>query len=396
MRKTKTGNNQYLKEMNQSIVLELIRTNKGISRIVLAQKTGLSPTAIGAIVRTLLKDEYIREVGEGKSTGGRKPTILEIRENSYYAFGFDIDMKFIYTMVLDTTGKVHYENKLEVREALTPEDAIDRITDIYNKVTAQMKLKKERILGAGISIPGMMDLNTRKIMFAPNLGWTDVDMLESLKERLGIPVYIDNEATCSAICENWLGMCKGIEDFICINIESGIGAGIFMRGMLYRGHSGSAGEVGHIPVDENGPKCKCGNIGCLESIASTNAMVSKYQKLLNNSKNIKSVDYQQCFENMMLQVENGDKKCLDILKEAAISLGKAIGYLINVFNPEQIVLGKKFPRYSKFVLDDIRHVAMKTALEYPAQNCRILPSLFGENSSAMGASIIPIRKLFGY
>jgi len=395
MRIPKTGNNQYLKQMNQANVLDLIRTNKGISRIELAKKTGLSPTAIGAIVRSLLRNDYIREVGEGESTGGRRPTLLEIKEGSYYAFGFDIDVKFICTMVLDITGKVHYEDKLEVREELTPEDAVRKIADIFSRVTAAKKLRKERILGVGISVPGLMDLNTRRVMLAPNLGWADVDLLGKLKEHIDIPIFIENEAMCSAICENWLGMCRGIEDFICINIESGIGAGIFMRGVLYRGHSGSAGEVGHIPVDENGPKCKCGNRGCLETFASINAMVTRYLKLSGKSKE-NSVDYDQCFENMLLQVEKGDIRSLAILKEAARYLGKAIGYLINAFNPEQIVLGKKFPLYAGLVLDDIRREARKSALKYPAQNCSILASLFGENSSATGAAIIPIRKLFGY
>lgn len=392
-----TGNNRYLRKMNQSTVLELIRTNEGISRIELAEKTGLSATAISAIVKSLLKNRYIEEVGEGKSSGGRKPTMLKLRPNSYYSFGFDVDVKFIFTTIVDITGKIVYEKKYETNGILEPDDAIDRITDIYFSLVKTLKLKPDYILGVGVSIPGIIDINTKKVILAPNMGWADVDILERLQEKLDNTVYIENESMFSAICENWIGICKGAEDFICINIESGIGAGIFVRGMSYRGCTGSAGEVGHIPVAGNGLRCKCGKKGCLETIASVNAMIKKYRKTPEFAAGpLSDADDEEVFGHMIRSARDGDVRCLKIFQDAAISLGKVIGYLINIFNPQQIVLGKKFTQYSDMVLELIRYEALNTALVYPAQNCRILSSSFGENSSALGAAIIPIRKLFGY
>lgn len=396
MRETTTGNNKYLKELNKAAILDLIRTTRGISRKALADRTGLSPTATGAIVRELLGAQFIREVGEGKSSGGRKPVMLEINPDSYYSFGFDIDMRFIYTVVLDITGKVHYEEKWENHSSLTPEQAVDRIGRIYDTVVSSLKIKKDRILGVGVSIPGMLDITTRRIFLAPNLGWSNVDIRESLSQRLDAPVYLDNEARCSAFCENWLGICKGVEDFVCINIESGIGAGVFVRGKICRGYTGSAGEVGHISVDENGPRCKCGNVGCLETMASINAMAERYREMASKTNpDVSGNTIDQNFEALLAGALDGNRACLEILKEAAVSLGKAIGYLINAFNPQTIVIGKKFPRYAKLVIDDIAESAAKTALAHLAENCSIVPSSFGENSSALGAAIIPIRKLFG-
>lgn len=396
MREAKTGNNKYLKELNQATILDLIRTTEGLSRKALADRTGLSATATGAIVKELLSNQFIREVGEGKSSGGRKPVMLELNPNSYYAFGFDIDMRFIYAVVLDITGKVHYEQKWENSSSLTPDNAVGRIKRIFDTVMADLKLSKDRILGVGVSIPGMLDIATRRIYLAPNLGWSDVDIREPLSRELDVPVYLENEAMCSAFCENWLGICKGVEDFICINIESGIGAGIFVRGKIYRGYNGSAGEVGHISVDENGPRCKCGNAGCLETMASISAMAQKYRELDPEScgdATENTID--QSFQALLQRAREGDRACLGIFKTAAVSLGKAIGYLINAFNPQTIVLGKKFPQYADLVLEDIARSAAKTALAHLAENCTIVPSRFGENSSALGAAIIPIRKLFG-
>ena len=396
LRETRTGNNKYLKELNKAAILDIIRTTKGVSRKALADCTGLSPTATGAIVRELLGAQFIREVGEGKSSGGRKPVILEINPDSYYAFGFDIDMRFIYTVVLDITGKVHYEERWENRSPLTPEQAVDRIRRIYDTVVSSLKLNKDRILGVGVSIPGMLDITNRRIYLAPNLGWSNVDIKESLSQKLKAAVYLDNESMCSAFCENWLGICRGVEDFVCINIESGIGAGIFVRGKIYRGYTGSAGEVGHISVDENGPRCKCGNAGCLETMASINAMAEKYREMMSKTNpGISGNTIDQNFEALLKGALEGNRLCLEIFKEAAVSLGKAIGYLINALNPQTIVIGKKFPQYAQLVLDDITRSALKTALAHLAENCSIVPSSFGENSSALGAAIIPIRKLFG-
>lgn len=396
MRKARAGNNKYLKEMNKAAILDLIRTTSGISRKALADLTGLSPTATGAIVKELIKDQYIREVGEGKSSGGRKPVILEINPDSYYAFGFDIDMRFIYAVVLDITGKVHYEKKWERTSALSPDEAVQQIGEIYRMVASELKIAKDRVLGVGVSIPGMLDINTRRIYLAPNLGWNDVDIRESLASELDVPVYLDNEAMCSAFCENWLGICRGVEDFICINIESGIGAGIFVRGKIYRGYNGSAGEVGHISVDENGPRCKCGNVGCLETMASIKAMAERYVAVRGKTDpGIYEKNIDQNFESLLRGAREGDKDCLGIFREAAASLGKAIGYLINALNPQTIVIGKKFPMYADLALDDITRAASRTALSHLAENCSIVPSCFGENSSALGAAILPVRKLFG-
>jgi predicted NBD/HSP70 family sugar kinase len=392
LKERKTGNNQYLKEMNKSIVLNLIRTTKGIGRKALADRTGLSATASGGIVRSLLNDEYIQEIGEGVSSGGRKPVMLELRPGSYFSFGFDIDVRFIYTVVMDMTGSIVHNKKHRIQAGLTAKQVVEIITKEYNSTVSKLQLPESRILGAGVSIPGMLDLETKRIILAPNLGWSDVDILKSLEKSLNTSVYLDNEAICSASCENWLGLCQGIEDFICINVESGIGAGLFLGGKVYRGFSGSAGEVGHISVDENGPDCKCGNVGCLETIASVNGMVSRAIKSIAS---VEDTAMEFMFDSLIEKAKQGDKESKRIFQDAAISMGKAIATLINTFNPQKIVLGKKFPEYSDLVLETIRKTARKLALPHPLKHVEIASSSFGEDSSALGAAIIPIKKLFG-
>ena len=146
MKRIKTGNNQYLKEMNKAIVMDLIRTSEGISRKTLADKTGLSATATGAIVGSLLDDEYIEEKGLGKSSGGRKPVILKLKPRSYYALGFDIDSRYLYTIVMDITGEVLYKKKRKIQYNYTAQEAIKTITQEYSQAISILKLEKEKIL----------------------------------------------------------------------------------------------------------------------------------------------------------------------------------------------------------------------------------------------------------
>ena len=263
MKKNTPGNNQYLKELNQASVMELIRLHERLSRKELSDLTGLSPTACGSITRQLIQDGFLHETGQGESTGGRKPVMLEIKPDSYYAAGFDIGMDELQMVIADITGKVIVEKNLEYTMGISVDKAIGLIYDELDRIIAQLGLKWERFLGCGLSIPGLVDRGTNQVIMAPNLSWNHVDLRTRAADILKMPVFIENEAMCSAICEHWIGKCKNIGNFVCINVESGIGAGIFIGETIYRGFSGSAGEIGHLIVQENGRLCGCGNHGCL-------------------------------------------------------------------------------------------------------------------------------------
>jgi predicted NBD/HSP70 family sugar kinase len=234
---------------------------------------------------------------------------------------------------------------------------------------------------------------------APNLGWEDVDLGTTLKNQLGLPVYMENEAMASAICENWIGACQGSSNFVCVNIKSGIGAGIFTAGRLYRGTGGSAGEVGHIVVDEKGPKCGCGNYGCLETIASTGRIVEKARRIvrqgvvssLNDIVDVDSIN----LKHIVDATRAGDDAAKALLNEAARYLGIALSSLVNTLNPSKIVLGKDFVIYGDLVMEMLRSVVDCKALKRPAANVEITMSEIGERSSTLGAAIIPLKILFG-
>lgn len=398
MAANKTGNNKFLKEYNEAGILDLIRTGKALSRADLSKATGLSPTATGIIVSALIEKGYIRERGTGESTGGRRPVLLELVPESYYSIGFDVDVGSVLYIVMDITGKVVYEGSADM-DTGTPEAAVSALGAYVDEIIRSREIDKERLLGVGISVPGLVEPDTQRVILAPNLGWEDVDLGAMLKEKLEMPVHVENEAMASAICENWIGECREIDNFICVNIKSGIGAGIFTGGRPYKGSSGSAGEVGHVVVDEDGPKCGCGNHGCLETIASTGRIVDKARKIarqdgasfLCKADNSGSID----LDNIIYAARAGNEKALVLLNDAARYIGIALSSLVNTLNPSKIVLGKDFVKYGDLVMNTIRGMIERKALKKPASVVEVTVSEFGERASTLGAAIIPLKILFG-
>ncbi len=397
MRLGKAGNNKLLKEINETSLLELIRINKQVSKAELAQITGLSPTACGIIVTNLLDKGYIREAGIGTSKGGRRPILYELTPRSYFSIGVDIDIDYIRFILMDITGEVEFKDKISCDFARAASESIRLMEEKIAEIIKNYNIEHDRLLGVGVSVPGMVDNLTHEIIFAPNLGWEQVN-LEHMMSRIGdFPIYVDNEAMCSALCENWIGCCMEESDFVCINMKSGIGSSIFAAGNLYRGCCGSAGEIGHITVDQNGPRCACGNYGCLEALVSARTMVEKAQKLVRQGlitdfENIEAITVDDIFR----LVREGNESARIILVESAGYLGLAIANLINTVNPSKIVLGKELVKFSEDILDHLKSIASAKALKYPASRVEVVLSKIGEDSSALGAAIIPLKKLFGY
>jgi predicted NBD/HSP70 family sugar kinase len=192
-----------------------------------------------------------------------------------------------------------------------------------------------------VSIPGLVDPEKALVKLAPNLGWQNVGLGSLLQSFKNVPLYIDNEAMASAICENWIGSCRKVDNFICINIKSGIGAGIFINGKLYRGAGGTAGEIGHIAVDENGPRCGCGNFGCLETMASAGYMEQKARKMARQgiSRGLAAIEDVDniAIEDVIKAAREGDEISAGILKESGVYIGIAIANIVNMLNPKKIV-----------------------------------------------------------
>ncbi len=399
MGRSLTGNNSFLKELNQKTVLELTRVNKAVTKADLSKLTGLSATAVGMIVGSLLEKGYVHETGTGESKGGRKPVMLELKPKSYYSVGVDVDVGMMDIVLIDITSQVIAAQRIEIAGEISVEKASETIGVHIKNLLKKHFIKHDKLLGIGVSVPGLVKSGTHEIAFAPNMGWSSVRLDKLLGTIVKSQVYVENEAMASAIYENWIGSCKSINNFVCINIKSGIGSGIFAGGRLYRGAGGSAGEIGHVTVDENGPKCACGNYGCLETMASVKYLEEKAKRLIRQGtasslNNIASADDLD-LDAIVLAAVDGDQAARGILMESARYLGIAISNIVNTLNPSKVVIGKEFAKYSEIVMEELKAVVAAKALKYPSQMVQIETSAEASLSSALGAAIIPLKILFG-
>ncbi|HHW48340.1 MAG TPA: ROK family transcriptional regulator [Clostridiaceae bacterium] len=399
MKRERTGNNKFLKRLNQMRILNALREHGAISKIELSKITGLSPTAIGSITSELQEQGYIHETGKGESKGGRRPKLLELKPRSFYSVGVDFDVDYMDLVLVDITGQVIDQ----ISHKVPKWDSVEKVAEKFELMVAQVidkySIQRQKLLGLGVSIPGLVDSNRAEIIMAPNLGWKNINFKYLLNQFKDVPLYIENEAMASAIYESWLGSCRGIENFVCINIKSGIGAGIFINGKLYRGVSGTAGEIGHIVVYENGPRCGCGNYGCVETLASAGYIEQRARKMARQGVSIKLSSFKDIdsisIDDVAVAARNGDEASTNILKESGKYLGIAIASIINMLNPKKIVLGKKFTRYADIVLDTVKAVVECKALKFPAADVEIVASEVGDRASTIGAALTPIIERIG-
>jgi glucokinase-like ROK family protein len=325
--------------------------------------------------------------------------MVELNPKSFYSIGVDMDVNYISIVLMDITNEVSEEKLLSMPESKKPDEVMDIIGGQIRQMISIYGIDRERLLGIGFSIPGMIDRKEHRVVLAPNLEWEDVDVRAPFSKLLNTPIYLENEAMASAIGENWMGSCQGINHFVCINIHSGIGSGIFIDGKPYHGAGGSTGEVGHITVDDNGPKCGCGNYVCLETIASIPRIIEYAQKLVRQGivSKLNDIDY---LEEMSLQfiisaARNGDEIARNILVDSARYIGLAVCNIANILNPERIVFGKEFILYSDIVMEQIKNIVQHKALKKAASDVELATAKLGDKASVYGAAIIPIKKLFG-
>ncbi|MDR3551956.1 MAG: ROK family protein [Clostridia bacterium] len=377
------GNSVYLKRYNRALLLGLVREHGSISRTALARLTGLAPKSVYEIAAGLIDDGYLDGGSVGDSNGGRRPAMLSLRRNSFFSIGVDIDVGSLRAVLMELTGGVLFTMDADVPGG-TYGDFLDAIEQAVGGIIRRHSIAPDRLLGVGVSVPGFIDRKTGRILMAPNLGWENRDMAADLGRRLGCALFVENEAMATAVCEKWIGCCRDDADFICINIKSGIGAGIFLADKPYTGASGTAGEIGHIPVERNGPLCGCKNRGCLETMCSTRALLSKAAVLYGRPFTL----------DELIALAEHDGKARGIFTTAADYLALVITGLINALNPSRIVLGKDFVRYSHLMLGEIITRTAATALRHSFSAAAITVSGFAQDDSVLGAAILPVRNVF--
>jgi len=273
-----------------------------------------------------------------------------------------------------------------------PEAVIDRLLSAANSAMSQAKLKTSELTGIGIAAAGILDVEEGIITTSPNLpNWHDVPLRNIVADRLGITAYLINDANAAALGEHRFGAGKGVDNLIYLTVSTGIGGGIIIGGRLYSGSDGCAGEIGHMTIEAHGPQCKCGNFGCLEVLASGTAMAKEAAECLSQGETSSILEFTEGrFENITaetvaLAARQGDPLACDIVSRAASYLGIGLANLVNIFNPELIVIGGGVSKMGDMLLEPARKVVKERAFQLPARRVRIVRARLGSNAGILGA-----------
>lgn len=402
MSKIVRGSFELMKQLNVSAVLKVIKDNGSLSRADIAKLTGLTPASVTNITKFLIEDNFLVESKIGESSGGRPPIILELNPNARYVIGVGIGVGVIDVVITNLSANIIIKKSMIVEDERYDYDLVfSKLVNLINEVVCSSKIYKDKILGVGVALHGIVDARTGLSIHAPYYGWKNKNIKEKLEEELGLTVYVDNDVRAMALGESWFGATKDITNFVTLNISNGIGAGIIINNNPYYGVDFSAGEIGHIVVEADGDKCNCGNYGCLETVASNNNIIRKTIKLIKqgvNSSLIKDVDdiNNLSIEDICKAASNGDEASITILKEAARYIGVAITNLINILNPTAIVVVGEIFENTTHTIESLSEIVKNRGLKLSSENVKIIRSLLGRDAAVVGASTLVIQEIFSY
>ena len=384
---------------NKRLILKLIKQNQQISRSYIAKKTGLTPPSISRIADELVnKDKLIEYMGIGDSNGGRPPLILKLRNEKNYIIGIDLGATYIRGCLVDLSAK--FISEIQVPTEI--EKGFNSIIEKLIQVIDRLKNRKEEgamIWGIGIGVAGLVNNKTGIIESSPDFGWSNINFREILSGRIDLPFFYDNSTRLMALGELNMSNHHNLKNFAVINVGYGIAAGLVIDGKPVKGHSGFAGEFGHISVDTNSPvQCKCGMYGRLEALASGHRISDLGRAAIRNGN--ADVLNRLCEGNeklvsaelVSLAAKEGDKASIKIYDEVTEYLCKGIGTIANLLNPETIFIGGGISLAGKFFFDLIDSKKSKYLLT-PNQNLSILSTTFKEYATSIGAVSLVLEKV---
>jgi glucokinase-like ROK family protein len=385
------GDQESLRQINLSTVLTHLRQNAPISRAALAEITGLNRATITRLVRELIEHGFVRETGFQSVRAGRPSILLQLDPEAGCIIGAEIEVKFGSVILTDLAAHVLWREEVDFGDHDEPEAVLNSISQLIRQACSKATEKNRHVLGLGISLPGLVDVSSGVLLFAPNMRWSDVPVKQWLENEFDIPIYVDNKANMAALAESYFGSARDSEYVLYINITAGVGAGIVLNQRIMPGVSGLAGEVGHMAINPDGPECNCGSQGCWETYVSALAVFRRVREcILNGEESQLAEVVRDGFERitMPLMVEaarQGDRVALDSFEETGYYLGVGLANLINTFNPQKVVLGGYVTQAYEFLLPVIQKTVQERALRWPREAADIVVATYLNDASLMGA-----------
>ncbi|GAA2251214.1 ROK family transcriptional regulator [Streptomyces atrovirens] len=382
-----------IRTANRYQVLRQIIAASPTSRQELAAATGLSLATVATLVGELLGLGMITEVGFEDSAGGRPRGLVAVNASGGALIGVDLAETYVRVELFDLALNVLARAEEGMRPGESrPEQVVGHVATAVGSVVAQAGVEGARVLGVGVSVPGQVDRDTGISAYAPNWDWHDVPLLDLLTEHIAHPLHLDNPLRACAVAELWFGAARGCGDAVVVNLGTGVGAGLVLGGAVHRGVSNSAGEWGHTTLVLDGRPCHCGNRGCVETYTGAPGIMLNLRELSPDSPLLRADDQTATVDALAQGVGAGDPVAVEVLGHTARYLGAGIADLVNLFNPEVVVLSSWVAAaFGEPLLDEVRAAVARHALRRPLAATRIVLSPIPTDPVCLGAATFALE-----
>lgn len=382
------------REINRQIVLNLVRELQPISRAEVARRMEVGRGMVTSLVDELLAEGAVYEGETGNAPRGRKPKLLHVRSHDRYALAVDVRFTRTYLMLADFDGKA-----LATESFATIFSPVELVAELAERVRRVLRVQGiPNCEGIGIVVPGMVDRRTGRVLFSPQLGWEDVELKDALAAATGFPVHIENAPTACALSYVWLsgGRSEGLDSFVYVTVNDGVGAGMVVNGRLVRGFADSAGEFGHVALSFDGPICLCGQRGCLEAYSSNLTTLARYLGVdladAEARRGLRSCGL--TVPELVTRAREGDASALAALTESAHYLGIGLAGIINAVNPARIVIGGEITGAWDLISATLFAATRSRALTRASAATPIVPEDPGVQPRLRGATALVVAPVF--
>ena len=386
-----TGDQDKVRKINRSLILNTLRLHAPISRAQVANVTGLTRGTVSNIVNVLIEDGLVFEDKLQDSKIGRPSILLGLRADGGAVIGVEIGVDFISVLLTNFVAETLWEIRVQTTALQSQTDIINQAENYIDQAISIAKEHRLAPLGIGVGLPGLVNVRQGNLVMAPNLHWKNVPLRLILNQRFHLPVYIENEANLAALGEYYFGVARNVDNFIYLSSDIGLGGGIVIDGRLFRGGHGYGGEIGHIQRNPQGEECGCGRIGCWETQVGPRAVLHRVKKEFQKYPDQSLLDV--CsgnLENLTFDIVvkfalNGDVICRQAIEEVAVNLGVGIADLVNIFNPDLIVIGGAFIQGKEILHSIIEKTIFSNTLQPATDNLQIKFSERSTEACVLGA-----------
>jgi glucokinase-like ROK family protein len=397
-----TSIDSFLRKRNVVSILNILNRAQTISRAELARRTNMTPATISNLITRLEKSGMVQQIGPGESTGGRKPQLLQFKSDAFHLMGVDIGLAKVHAIISDLHGNIIEERRIEIAESDNAKTIVTRLKSVVTDLLDGGLIAREGIKGIGVSYPGLVNPETGIGMVSPNRPeLNDLPVVKLLNTVSGLPVFLQNDGACMTLGQARFGHGRDARNMIGLLLGYGIGSGIIIGGELYRGMTAMTAEFGHITVVPNGPTCGCGNQGCLEVMASAAAIAQNARRIVRAGRDAALLEQVGgdvsliTSKNVDRAAREGDAAALEIMLQAAWFIGIALADIVNILDPELIVIGGGMSGAGDYFHNRIEQVVEERSYVYGVNReaPKFAVAEFGENANTIGAAALAFERV---